>query len=387
MRIGLNATCFNARPSGANQRFRTLYGAVIRSNPAIRFLIYEPRDHPVAQWFADAPNVEARRTPIPSAGRIQRLLTGLGYWRRAIREDHLDLLECFSLPLLPASCPTLLTLHDLRLIRRGEGGAGRLMAHLVLRDALRRASHVITVSQAVRHEILAIRPETGISTVYNAIDVDGFRAAESPAINVRERWNLADAYMLTVGHIEPRKNLLLLIEAVAHLRDRGLFRPLVIAGRDGGGRQAVRARISELRLEKLIRLIEDADDGDIRLLYAECRLVVVASRYEGFGIPVVEAMAARRPLVTSDIMVFRELTGQQGCYFPVHDPILAADMIERLWNDFREQRRLVAWGDERVGTFAAHLLAAQITALYGKLARGAANPRMDAMRSRAAVKE
>lgn len=387
MRIGLNATCFNARPSGANQQFRTLYGAVIRSNPAIQFLIYEPCDHPVARWFADAPNVEARRTPMPSAGRLARLLAGLGYWRRAIREDGLDLLESFNLPLLPASCPTLLTLHDLRAIQRGEGPAGRLVAHLVLGHALRRASHIIAVSQAVRDEILAVRPETGVSTIYNAIDVDGFRMTGTPAVNIGERWNLPGAYMLTVGHLEARKNLLMLIEAVARLRDRGLLRPLVIAGRDGGARQAVRARISALRLGGLVRLIEDADDADIRLLYAECRLVVVASRYEGFGIPVVEAMAARRPLVTSDIAVFRELTGNQGCYFPVDDPVSTADVIERVWNDTGEQLRLIARGDELVGTFAADRLADQITTLYGKLARGAVNPSMDAMRARAAVKE
>ena len=143
----------------------------------------------------------------------------------------------------------------------------------------------------------------------------------------------------------------------------------------------------ELRLEKLIRLIEDADDGDIRLLYAECRLVVVASRYEGFGIPVVEAMAARRPLVTSDIMVFRELTGQQGCYFPVHDPILAADMIERLLERFPRATEARCLGRRTGGDIRGPSPRRTDHELYGKLARGAANPRMDAMRSRAAVKE
>ena len=385
MRIGLNATCFDARPSGANQRFRTLYGAVIRRNPSIRFLIYEPRDYPVARWFSDAANVEARRTPLPASGRVARLLCSLGYWHRAFREDRLDLFESFHLPLIRASCPSLLTLHDLRMLRPEGGWPGRTLGRVVLRQALRSADHVITVSDSMREEILAFRPGTAISTVYNAVDAESFRLTDLAASGGSRHRDLPEAYMLTVGHLEARKNLLLLIDAVARLRDQGLDRPLVIAGRDGGMRHALIAHVAARGLGGHVRLIEDADDADIRRLYAGCRLVVVASRYEGFGIPVVEAMAARRPLVTSDIPVFGELTGGQGRHFPVDDPSAAAAAIESVWSDPREQDRLVAQGDARVDAFAVHRLADRISALYRQLSGDV--PRISAMRERAAATE
>ena len=76
MRIGLNATCFNDRPSGANQRFLGIYGALVRRRPDIEFVVYEPADQRIADWFGGAPNVVARPTPIPSVGRFARLRAG-----------------------------------------------------------------------------------------------------------------------------------------------------------------------------------------------------------------------------------------------------------------------------------------------------------------------
>jgi len=380
MRIGLNATCLNGRPSGANQRFRRLYGAVIRRNPELDFVVYEPADYPVATWFADAPNVSARRTPLPSTGRVARLRAGLGYWRRALAADAIDLFESFHLPLAAAPCPRLLTVHDLS---ADASLLERLATRVALAHAFARADRVIAVSDAMRAEILAFRPGTAVSTVHNGVDARGFGTVDAAAhAEARRRWALPEDFALTVGHLKRRKNVALLIDAVAVLRARGLARPLAVVGR-GGEAKALRARIADRGLADLVTLIEDADDDAVRALYAGCRLVAIPSVYEGFGIPLIEAMAARRPLVTSDIAVFREITGGEGSYFPVDDVPAAAAAIERAWSDPAERMRLTANGDNRVGLFAFDRLADKVAALYADVAI----PSAAAIRPRAASNE
>ena len=388
MRVGLNATCFNDRPSGANQRFRRLYGALIRRNPAVEYVVYEPADQRIAGWFAGLPNVVARATPLPSVGRLARFRVGLSYWKRALRRDAPDIFETFSLPLVAApGCPTLLTIHDLRPVHAGQPFAGRLLAVPVLRHALARADHVIAVSQTVEAELLAFHPGLAVSTIYNGVDSASFAAPDPAAIEeAGRRYRLPDRFALAVGHLEPRKNLPMLIDAIAQLRERGQGRPLVIVGRDGGQRAEILARIAGRRVGPLVTVIEDAGDDLVRALYALCALVVVPSRYEGFGIALIEAMAAARPLVTSDIPVFRELTQGMGHYFPPGDSSAAADAIDRVWSDAGERERLIAHGRRRVADFGFDRLADELAALHRSLA-GSGTPRMPAMRARAASSE
>ena len=371
MRVGLNATCFDERPSGANQRFLGIYGALIRQRPDIEFIVYEPADQRIATWFDDAPNVSARRTPLPSAGRLARLRAGLPYWRRQLRADRLDLFECFNLPLVRApDCPTVLTIHDLRPVLPEVPRWKRGVAYAVLQRAFVGADHVVAVSDAVADEIRAIRPAARVSTVYNGVDPATFAApSQSVVASVRQRYGIGPDYLLAVGHLEARKNLPLLIDAVALLRDRGAPRQLAIVGNQGGQRAEILARIAKYRLDSLVTVIEHADDATVRALYAGCTMLVFPSRYEGFGIPILEAMAAGRPMALADTPVFRELTQRQGVYFPVDDAAGAADAIERVWSDHAEQQRQRAYGTARLSDFAFDRLADQVVEVYAGLAR------------------
>ncbi len=369
MRVGLNATCFNDRPSGANQRFLGLYGALIRQNPDIEFVVYEPSDQRIAAWFGNAPNVSARVTPIPSVGRMARVWSGFNYWRRRLREDKLDLFEAFHLPLVRApDCPTILTIHDLRPLLDDTPLLTRAMSGLVLHDAFGRVDHLIAVSDAVAGEIRAFHPSANVSTVYNGVDPTSFAMPSTQAVAaIRARYALPESYLLAIGHLEARKNLPLLIDAVALLRARGAIRPLAIVGNDGGDRATIRRHIGEHGLQDLVTVIEHADDAAVRALYAGCEMLVFPSRYEGFGIPILEAMATDTPMVLADTEVFRELTSGQGLYFPIDDAQAAADAIERLWQQPIERMKQVQFGRARLQDFSFDVLADQIAARYAML--------------------
>ncbi len=369
MRVGLNATCFNNRPSGANQRFLTIYGTLIRQRRDIQFVIYEPADQNIADWFSGAPNVTARRTPLPSVGRLARVRAGLGYWRRQLRADRLNLFEAFHLPLVEApDCPTILTIHDLRPLSFDEPLWRRRIAAFVMHRAFGQADRIIAVSNAVREEILAFHSAAKVSTVYNGVDPQGFHPPGPATIaDVQRRYGMPDRYVLAIGHLEARKNLELLVEAIGALRDAGTMRPLVIVGNDGGQQHAIEARIAALDLGGLITMIHGADDATVHALYAGCDLLAFPSRYEGFGIPILEAMAAGKPMVLADTPVFRELTHDSGVYFAVDDLQGAAAAIDHVWNDDGERTRQRHFGDARVRDFGFDVLARQVAAIYDEL--------------------
>jgi glycosyltransferase involved in cell wall biosynthesis len=362
MRVGLNATCFNERPSGAKQRFTGIYRALIERCRDTEFVIYEPRDCRVGDWFAGAPNVSVRRTPLPSSGRFRRAFGSLAYWRWALSRDRLDLFETFHLPLVRApNCPTILTVHDARPVRREVPLVKRMLYGQVLRQALRRADHVITVSETMKQEIARLEPSATVTTIYNGIDPEPFRG-NPEALHASHR--LPPEFILAVGHLEARKNYVRLIEAVGELRRAGKAISLVIVGNDGGERAEIRRETVRLGLTDHVRILEGVSDLELQALYALCTLVAFPSFYEGFGIPVLEAMAARRPLVLSDTPVFRELTESQGAYFPPEDSGAIAAALARVLDSPLRQQELVAYGVERIRAFEFAKLAGEVEQLY-----------------------
>lgn len=360
MRIGLNATCFNDRPSGANQRFVGIYGALIRAHRDWEFLVYEPADCAVGGWFGDAPNVRAIATPMRSTSRLQRGLRGVTYWPARHKQDRLDLFEMFHLPLFrAANCPTIVTIHDARSTLAGAGIFRRALGRSVTRHALRAADLVITVSETMKHELLRIEPTASVVSIYNGIDAEAFANGEGGPVA-----GLPTDYLLSVGHLEERKNYPRLIEAMAQLRVRRPGLGLVIVGNDGGQLDRIRRDIDRLGLAGTVVLLNNISDRKLVELYRGAQAVVFPSLYEGFGIPVLEAMAARRPLALSNLPVFAELTQGKGAYFPADNVDAMAHAIDQLLDSPDRQRELIAYGDNRIHDFSFELLAEQVESAY-----------------------
>lgn len=371
MRVGLNATCLNDRlPSGALQRFVGIYGALVAARPETEFIVYEPSDCAIARVFAGLHNVAAVRTPVASSGGLANALAGAPYWRSRLRADRLDLLECFNLPLVAApDCPTILTIHDIRYTHTDVAQPRRAINRLILRRALRAAGTVIAVSDTIAAEIREFHPAAPVVRIYNGIAPAPFVAATPPQIAaLRARLNLKADFALAVGHFEPRKNYPVLVDAFARLAAQGTALDLVIVGNDSGERAAVAAQIAALGLAAQVHLLSNVADNDLRALYGMAALVVVPSLYEGFGIALLEAMAAHRPLVVSDIPVFRELLGPQGVFFSPHDADACATQMAALLGDPARAAAQVAEGDRRLGNFTFARLAEQVGALHDRIA-------------------
>lgn len=369
MKIGLNATCLNDRPSGAKQRFIGIYGELVKRLPDAEFVVYEPVDCKVAGWFEGAPNVSPRPTPLPSEGRLTRLARGLGYWRKALPRDQLDVFECFNQPLIKSPTGrTLLTIHDIRRLYADWGPLERSIYRLALERDLKTADHVLTVSESMKQEIHDFFPGVPISVVHNGLDAEVFDSvAESDLQALRRNYGLPEAFVMAVGHLERRKNYLRLIDAIARLRDQGRVLNLVIVGNDSGERKAIQDRIDSAKLSDNVTFLSGLSDLEVRCAYKLCSLFVFPSSYEGFGIPILEAMAAGCPMVLSDIPVFREITQNWGVYFPHDDVDAMASAIDAVLSSSSQRTSLINYGKERVQAFSFKSLAGQLESVYREL--------------------
>lgn len=369
MKIGLNATCLNDRPSGAKQRFVGIYGELVSLLPKAEFVVYEPVDCQVASWFEGASNVSARRTPIPSEGRARKLFHGLGYWSSVLPGEKFDLFEGFNLPLVTSPHGrNVLTIHDFRGLQSESGMLERLIFKPVLERALRSADHVVTVSEAMKAELLALHPGLQVSVVYNGLDESKLGTASSnDLMEFQEKFSVRDDFILAVGHIEKRKNYPYLIDAISLLRDRGINHSLIIIGNDSGERKAIEEQVEARNLSGKVKIFSGLSNLEVSCAYQLCKLFVFPSSYEGFGIPILEAMAANRPMVLSDLPVFREITQDQGVYFSQADSDSMASAMEKVLSSSDEQARLVRYGQERIKTFSYRRLACQMQDLYESL--------------------
>jgi len=374
LKIGLNATCINDKPTGAKQRFLGIYGELIKRLPEAEFVVYEPFDCRVGDWFGEAPNLSVRRTPLPSEGRARKFINGLSYWHSALSRERFDIFEGLNLPLVKApSGRTLLTIHDVRGIKPEAGILDRMVHKMVLGKSLKAADHVITVSEAIKSEILQVFPDLSISVVYNGLNTYGFEEVfEVDQQAVRRKYDLPTEFILAVGHLERRKNYLRLIDSMARLREKGRSCNLLIIGNDRGGRdigerKVIEERIYAAGLSDSVKILNGLSDFEVRCVYKLCTLFVFPSSYEGFGIPILEAMAAGCPIVLSDIPAFREITENRGVYFPYDDTEALANAIKNVLSSNSERTRLIEYGSGRVNAFSFSSLAAQLEDIYRSL--------------------
>ena len=369
MKVALNGTCFNDRPSGAKQRFLGVYRNLALRMPRVNFVVFEPADCRMKRWFSDFPNIQTRPTPIPSEGRVGKLLHASHFWSRTLSKERFDLFEGFHLPLPKAStAKSVLTIHDVRRLHNDWSLPGRISFRLALGRALKNTDLLITVSEAMKQELETYCGKTTIHVIPNGLETIACEPPSNASLQgFQLKFKLPDNFILTVGHLEPRKNYLKLIDAIAHLRAGGLSSNLVIIGNDSGERVKLQTRINQLKLSDQVTLLSGLSDLEVRCAYAMCRLFVFPSIYEGFGIPILEAMAAARPMALADIPVFREITEDSSAYFSPSDSKDMARTIERVLTSPEEQARLIAYGKTRIRTYSYENIGLQYERLYSSL--------------------
>ena len=344
----------------------------------IRGLIAAGGGHHFQLYFRDTPPPDL----LPSAANVHievirqpRLWThlGLGPAIRASRPDVL-FVPAHVVPWPDVDgVPAVVTLHDLGYLRYPEAHppGQRLYLDWSTRHSAQTAARVIAVSQATAGDLAELNhiSREKIRVIYSGVDETLKPVDNLPEIvTARERYHIPGPYILHVGTLHARKNLVRLVEAFGEVRDTVGGLRLVLAGRPGWGCRAITRRIEALGLGEQVILPGYVDEDDLPALYSGARLVAYPSLYEGFGFPVLEAMACGAPVVTSTASSLPEVVGAAGLSVGAEDTHALAGAMARILTDETLRDELVRRGFEQARRFSWQVCAEKTLAVLAEAA-------------------
>jgi len=269
---------------------------------------------------------------------------------------------------------SVFTVHDVipKLFPEFHLPLNRWYLTLMFPRFLRSADAVIAVSQCTKQDTMRLYgvPEEKISVIYEGVDPRFHPVRDAEVLRqARSRYHLPEDYILYVGTIEPRKNLVRLLEAYHALKQKGYGHKLVFVGAKGWLYQPVFDAMRALGLEGDVILPGYITDEDLPAIYAGASLFVFPSLYEGFGLPPLEALASGVPTIVSDASSLPEVVGDAALQVPPTDTGALAGAMERVLSDAALAERLAAAGPERAALFTWEKAAEETVALYREVAR------------------
>jgi glycosyltransferase involved in cell wall biosynthesis len=399
MRIGIDYTSAVCQGAGIGRYTRELVNALLACDPADEFRLFAAasagrRGKGEPLLVPAAINAGLRLLPISD----RRMAT---IWHRLrlpipveLFTGQVDVFHSPDFTLPPVwRARTLLTIHDLSFVTHPETVHPLVLRYLnaAVPRSVRRADHVIAVSEHTRRDLvhwLGIGEEH-VSVIYHGVNPAFRRVADGERLAaVRARYGLPERFILHVGTLQPRKNLPRLIEAYAALigAGDGLGWPpprpsparqgrvgagatgelpvLVLAGGKGWLEDEIYASVKHLGLEGYVRFLGFVDDADLPALYSLAELFVFPTLYEGFGLPVLEAMACGTPVVCSDASSLPEVTGEAALLVAPTDVSGLTAAMRRALTDADLRARLFAAGLARARQFTWEDAARRTVALY-----------------------
>lgn len=326
MKVGLDATPLLGRRSGIGTYTARLVDE-LAATPGLDLVLapvtvrgHRPDDLP--------PGARWRHRPVPARAVRRAWQAGVPFPTTELLAGRLDVYHGTNFVLPPSlRAGGVVTVHDLSFLRHADAVDATSLAYVQLVPrAVRRARRVITPSEAVRQEVIAEYscPPGQVVAVPHGVD-PGWASATPLADAEREALGIPERYVVFVGNLEPRKNLAWLVRAhraaVAQQPDTPA---LVLCGQLGWG-----------PAEDLAGTVRPGylETATLRRVVAGAQALVLPTRYEGFGMPVLEAQAAGTPVLCTDLPVLREVGGPQAHYLPLDDDDALADALTRADRD------------------------------------------------------
>ena len=375
MRIGISTSVIQRGRTGIAQYVFALVRALTaagRSHQFVLFVLQE--DLPLFQFAASA--VQLVAVPESYRSPVKNILWHQFALPRLVRQHRIEVLHVPSYRRLlwPRPCALVATIHDLApfQVARKYDWARMFYGRVVVKRLVRRQDEIIAISRNTASDIIRFfgLPPERVRAIYNGLEHDRFFSVphEGARAVAAERHRLAQPFFLYVARLEhPGKNHLRLIAAFNAFKasTRSPWQ-LVLAGSDWQGAAAIHAAIAASPFAPDIRCLGFVPDADLPALYQAAGMLVFPSLYEGFGLPVVEAMACGCPVLTSTRGSLGEVAAQAAETF---EPENLADMqrqMARLAEDAGLRERLRAAGLERARQFDWRITAAATLETYAR---------------------
>ncbi|MDM8529425.1 glycosyltransferase family 1 protein [Anaerolineales bacterium HSG24] len=293
-----------------------------------------------------------------------------------VKADLYHAMAFVSPILLP--CPSVVTVYDLSFLRFPETfrPINRYYLRYLTALSVRRAKAVITISESTRQDVINLlgKPANQVHTVYCGVD-DSFRPLPLAEVaQFKQQQNLPDCFIPYVGTSETGKNLCGLTPAYGQLYQLDQTTPpLIVAGGKGWYYQAVFALVAELGLQERVKFPGYVPQTQLPLWYNAASLFVYPSLFEGFGLPVLEAMSCGTPVVTSNVSSLPEVVGQAGVLINPDNPSQLAHTMHLILTQPDLQQTMRARGLQQAAQFRWDKAAQETVAIYQKTIRNFVN--------------
>jgi glycosyltransferase involved in cell wall biosynthesis len=370
MRIGFDAKRAFFNFSGLGNYSRNTIRQLSKGFPENHYYLYIPKKKGQIEN-----QVLENQTPVFPSSFCAKKFSSLwrSFWlSKALERDGIDLYHGLSgeIPfgIHKHRVPTVVTIHDLIFLRYPQWykAIDRAIYTKKSRYACAHADRIIAISEQTRSDITEFfgTPSEKIEVVYQGCDpAFYFNADEKKKEAFRNKYSLPPQYLLYVGTIEPRKNLMQIIKAM-QISGSGL--PLLVIGRETSYAKTVREYISDQEIDNIF-FLGNVPNADLPALYQMAAMFIYPSRFEGFGIPILEALNSGTPVITSKGGCFSEAGGPHSLYINPDQPDEIAAAIKQIMEDPGLARQMSEMGKKHAALFREETMAPAIMDVYKKV--------------------
>ena len=382
MLIGFDAKRFFKNYTGLGNYSRFIINALSDFYPENRYFLYTPthKSHREVDSVLAKKNVEVICPPgyYPKfAGSIWRTW-GIS---KEISTKRLQIFHGLSqeLPVgLPTHIKKVVTVHDLIYLRYPQfyNPIDVKIYSTKVNFACKHADRVIAISNQTANDIVDFLnvDRSKIDVIYQGCHPSFKRSISWQEIGeIRVKYNIPEKYLLNVGTIEERKNALLIVKALELIPEH-LRIPLVIAGKATKYAELIKDYVMRRKLEHWVRFLHNASFSDFPGLYQGAEVFIYPSLFEGFGIPLVEAIESRVPVITSQGSSFIEAAGPHAIFIKSDDQSALADAIMQLTQDNHFRENMIRESSKYIERFQPQVIAADLTALYQTMVSPVTSP-------------
>ncbi len=369
MRVGIDCRLPYYQMGGISQYILQLLPALANLDTKSEYLIFHKRQDGRSHLPPAAPNFRRLNLWTPSHHRLERLaLTA------ELLPHQLDIFHSPDfIPPIRGGKSHLITVHDLNFIYYPEFLTAESRRYYLdqIEWAVRHADHISADSHHTRQDLidrLNVPPEK-VTTVHLAANPVYTQSHSAESIQqTLAAHNLPPGFLLFVGTLEPRKNIPLLLDAYHKLLYENITDiPLVLVGRKGWLYEEIFKKINQLNLQNHIHHLSAIDNRQLAHLYAAAGLLALPSHYEGFGLPPLEAMHCRCPVIVSDRGSLPEIVGQAGLILPPDNAEAWAAAISEVLTNEQKRHKMKTAGLEQAAKFSWKTAAQQTLEIYRRL--------------------
>lgn len=367
MKLGYDAKRIFHNNTGLGNYSRDLIRILSKNYPNNKYFLYNPKPSKIKRLIPDG-KVLIERQPKKILSKKLHFIWRSKWIIKDLIEDKIDIFHGLSgeLPygINHTNIKTVVTIHDLIFVRYPElyKPLDRRIYLKKFQDAANNADIIVAISEQTKRDIvdfLNINPKK-IKVIYQGCH-PVFKK-EDLSKHIIEKFNLPETYILNVGAIIERKNLLTLVKSIKKTNNN-----LVVVGTGNKYLEKVKKYIGLHNLQNKVFFLNGVSLEELAVLYKNASLFVYPSKFEGFGIPIIEALYSKTPVITSKGSCFSEAGGAHSMYVEPNDVEALSNAITKVLNNIELQQKMKTNGWKFVQKFNDEILAKQWIELYNSL--------------------